>query len=70
MLTKDQEVKKAEAEAKMLTMINLIANNYYCKVVNIDCANRVIKISGTKETEHDCAVAIGDYIESAGGELF
>jgi len=51
-------------------MINMIANNHYCKVVNIDCVNRVIEISGTEEAEHDCAVAIGDYIESAGGELF
>lgn len=70
MLTKEQEIKKAEAEAKMLTIINLIAGNHYCKVIDIDFEKHIINLSGSKEAEHNCAVAIGDYVESAGGELF
>ena len=70
MFNKKEEIKKAEAEAKMLTMINLIAGNHHCKVIDIDFDKHIINLSGDKESEHDCAVAIGDYIESAGGELF
>lgn len=70
MFNKDEEIKKAKAEAKMLTMVNLIAGNHCCKVVDVDFDKHIINLSGSKEAEHDCAVAIGDYIESAGGELF
>ena len=66
----EEEKKKAEAEAKMLTMVNLIAGNHFCKVIDIDFEKHIINLSGTKDAEHDCAVAIGDYIESSGGELF
>lgn len=64
------EKKKADAEAKMLTQINIIAGNHNCKVMDIDFDNNIINILGSPENELDCACKIGDYIESAGGELF
>lgn len=66
----EAEKKKAEAEAKMLTQINIIAINHNCKVVDIDFEKNIINIVGSSENELDCACKIGDYIESAGGELF
>lgn len=70
MLNREYEVKKAKAEADMITMINLIAGNHNCKVGEIDFEKQIINIIGSPENELDCACKIGDYIEGAGGELF
>ena len=65
-----EEKKKADAEAKMLTQINIIAGNHHCTVMNIDFDKHIIDILGSPEDELDCACKIRDYVESAGGKLF
>ena len=66
----EEEKKKAEAEAEMLTHINIIAGNHNCKIMSIDFEKYTIELVGSPEDELNCACKIGDYVESAGGKLF
>lgn len=45
-------------EAQFFSIVNTIADQHNCRLVNIDTDKRIIDIVGSSESEYDCAVKL------------
>ena len=56
--------KKAEEDAKIFQTISMIAEASGCKIVSFDIDTGVIDIRCTNGKKVECAVSIGDFLDS------
>jgi hypothetical protein len=45
-------------ETQFLSMVNTIASQHNCRLVNIDTNKRIINITGPTKSERDCAIQL------------